>query len=424
MITVLDAVMGSGKTSHMIQYMNDHPEQKFIYITPSLSECHRIAGTQAISKNNKLPQRDKQGDLIYLNPSEYNCVPLAFKHPENTNKTKLKDLEDLADRGENIVSTHALLRLFTKETLEKIYFNNYTLVLDEAIDPVSEYELSKVELNDILGLKLVKVVEDGYTLEWDYELSPDKRRPSDPYYQVQKLCDQGNLLLFKLSADNNPSSKQVVIWEITEGVLSAFENIIVLTYQFEGSLLRSYLDAKNIEYTVDTKTLDRGLKYGHLIDIIDDHKLNLHNGKDWKLSRSGGNKMTSHQVKKLKDNCYNLVRNVWNTKASTVLWTTFKDHQKDLTGDGYAKGFLEQTCRATNEYKDKSHLMYLVDRHPKVTVKRYLEDIKGKVHTDLWSLNELLQWLFRSRIREGHPIRVYIPNERMRNLLIEWCKGH
>ena len=43
MVKVCDAIMGTGKSSAAITYMNDHPEKKFIYITPYLEEATRIA---------------------------------------------------------------------------------------------------------------------------------------------------------------------------------------------------------------------------------------------------------------------------------------------------------------------------------------------------------------------------------------------
>ena len=47
--------------------------------------------------------------------------------------------------------------------------------------------------------------------------------------------------------------------------------------------------------------------------------------------------------------------------------------------------------------------------------------LKGvSVDEDTWALSELIQWIFRSAIRENNEINVYIPSERMRNLLIEW----
>ena len=42
------------------------------------------------------------------------------------------------------------------------------------------------------------------------------------------------------------------------------------------------------------------------------------------------------------------------------------------------------------------------------------------VDEDTWALSELIQWVFRSAIRENKEINVYIPSERMRNLLVEW----
>lgn len=35
--------MGSGKSSSAITYMNEHPDERFIYITPYLEEATRIA---------------------------------------------------------------------------------------------------------------------------------------------------------------------------------------------------------------------------------------------------------------------------------------------------------------------------------------------------------------------------------------------
>ena len=42
MVKICDAIMGSGKSSAAIKYMNDHPDEKFIYITPYLGEAERI----------------------------------------------------------------------------------------------------------------------------------------------------------------------------------------------------------------------------------------------------------------------------------------------------------------------------------------------------------------------------------------------
>ena len=44
------------------------------------------------------------------------------------------------------------------------------------------------------------------------------------------------------------------------------------------------------------------------------------------------------------------------------------------------------------------------------------------IDEDEWALSELIQWLFRSCIREQKDINIYIPSKRMRSLLIKWLK--
>ena len=40
----------------------------------------------------------------------------------------------------------------------------------------------------------------------------------------------------------------------------------------------------------------------------------------------------------------------------------------------------------------------------------------------MYALSEMIQWIFRSRIRNNEDINIYIPSSRMRNLLIEFLE--
>ncbi len=44
------------------------------------------------------------------------------------------------------------------------------------------------------------------------------------------------------------------------------------------------------------------------------------------------------------------------------------------------------------------------------------------INEDLYGLSEMIQWIWRSRIRKGESINIYIPSMRMRNLLDAWMK--
>jgi len=56
-------------------------------------------------------------------------------------------------------------------------------------------------------------------------------------------------------------------------------------------------------------------------------------------------------------------------------------------------------------------------------IKDYFYSHNVKVNEDLYALSELLQWIWRSDIRNGNKINIYIPSKRMRSIFIEWLNG-
>ena len=47
-------------------------------------------------------------------------------------------------------------------------------------------------------------------------------------------------------------------------------------------------------------------------------------------------------------------------------------------------------------------------------------DIHIEVDDDMYSLSTMIQWIWRSRIRDGGEINVYVPSLRMRTLFENW----
>ena len=45
------------------------------------------------------------------------------------------------------------------------------------------------------------------------------------------------------------------------------------------------------------------------------------------------------------------------------------------------------------------------------------------VDKDLWALSNMVQFVFRSRLRKGEPINLYVPSKRMRELFLKWLEG-
>ena len=98
-VNIVDAIMGAGKTSAIINRINNSDEsEKFLVITPYLDEINRYKDA---------------------------CTDKKFKSPSYKRNTKLEGLKYLIERGENIVSTHALFQKFDNELIDICRAQNY-----------------------------------------------------------------------------------------------------------------------------------------------------------------------------------------------------------------------------------------------------------------------------------------------------------
>tara|TARA_B110000971_G_scaffold141032_1_gene144177 strand:+ start:703 stop:1521 length:819 start_codon:yes stop_codon:yes gene_type:complete len=84
--------------------------------------------------------------------------------------------------------------------------------------------------------------------------------------------------------------------------------------------------------------------------------------------------------------------------------------------------WVANTTRGTNNYAHCSHLIYLYDQHPHPFLTRWLGD-SSREFADAYALTELVQWVWRSRVRRGEPITLYLPSLRMRRIFEEWLYG-
>jgi hypothetical protein len=230
LITVIDAIMGQGKTTYMTELMNKlHTEAlaqsfinpsleapRFLYVTPILTEVKRVQEA---------------------------CSGLDFREPKPVKGKKLNHLSDLIDEGANVCTTHALFRLLDKKVYAKVTDQNYTLVIDEALDCVNLYKgLSLSDRSMLFQTNKVYVEPDTNRLRWNH----DQGVYSGEFDEVRDLCDNGNLILF-----NN-----TVLWEFPTDFLRCFKQVYILTYLFNGSPMAAHLQANGLSYELMTLTSD------------------------------------------------------------------------------------------------------------------------------------------------------------------------
>lgn len=165
-------------------------------------------------------------------------------------------------------------------------------------------------------------------------------------------------------------------------------------------------------------------------------KMNFIGSEKYSLSKSWyiKNIETNPRIKniyrdRLKSNLTNFFTHIGGNKASNNLYSTFKGYQNILKGKGYAKGFIPFNSRATNEYREKSNIAYLVNVYPHGDIISYMVSNNIKIDLDHYALSTLLQTLFRTRIRnfkdsnQNREINLYLPSSRMRTLLEKWLNN-
>ena len=399
-VHVVDMIMGSGKSSAAINYMNRNKGRKFLFITPFLSEVERV--TQS-------------------------CPDLHFVQPEAKNgRGKLRNIKTLLSKGFNIVSTHALFRLFTSEIIDICRTKNYTLIMDEVSDVVEPYEVTEDDMEIILR-DLAYVDEESNLLRW----REDKMDYTGKYNDIKEKVSMQSLAMY------GRNRKDIVLWLMPVQSFNAFREVFILTYLFEGQIQRYYYDffqlpydylyvkgntLEEYEFTSETQAQRIRYDYTSLIHICDNRKLNQIGDLRTDLSKNWfiRNKDNDVVIPQLRKNIFNFFHNIQKSSVDNNIWTTFKDYQKQLSGKGYAKGFLPSNSRATNAYKDRTCVAYCLNKYINSVVKTFFDSKGIQTDEDTYAVSEMLQFIWRSAVREGNEIWVYIPSSRMRELLRKW----
>ena len=392
-VTVVDAPCGYGKTSFAIQYMKQEIFDSFIFITPFLSELDRVIE----SCNNRK----------FVKPNE--------KLGEGS---KTKHLYKLLEQRKNIVSTHSLFKGITQDIINEIKEGEYILFLDEVMEVVEDLHISKDDIQILLNNKTIEVEEDG-KVRWV------NNKYNGKFTSLKNSCENGDVYLFE---------NMMILWTFPVNIFKAFKHIYILTYKFKSQIQAYYYDMNNVEYEYKSVVeVDNqyeltnykeigGSKYKNLINIYEG-KLNDIGNRTYDLSKSWYVKADKKDIMtELKNNTYNYFRHIVNGKSSENMWTCFVDYKSQVKGKGYSKGFISSNARATNLYRDKKNLAYLINMYNNPMINKFFKSKGVEIKEDDYALSCLIQWIFRSQVRDDKEINLYIPSSRMRGLLQEWLE--
>lgn len=314
-----------------------------------------------------------------------------------------------------------LFESYNDETISLIQDGGYKLILDEVFQAVQTIPISPKDLQ-MLKREMIEV-DSEYRVRWvndDYE---------GRFEDLRDMCMTGNVILY---------NDCLLLWKFPIEVFQSFDEVIILTYMFDAQVQKYYFDIHNIEVQRIGTVCENGVYHfsdtPHIPDYVAELPKKIHIIEDEKLNKIGEMRSslsvswykkardTKGQplIKQLRNNLTNLFKNMLNSSSDRNLWTVFKDYQALLKGKGYTKGFLSCNVRATNAYRNRDCLAYCVNVYYNPLLKNYFQEQGVEVREDDYALSEMIQWVWRSAIRDGKEIWIYIPSRRMRELFRNW----
>lgn len=403
MVSVCDAIMGSGKSSACIEYMNQHPEKRYIYITPYLDEAKRI----------------KMG-----------CPGLRFYEPTKvsaeTRHSKTCDTMAKIQEGRNIASTHEAFSYYTPDMIETIRQNHYTLMIDESVNVLQSEKMDPGNIEVLVEGGYVAMNNGVYSItEKEYPGTFCKefirRLKSREFYHV----------------DGDQYKSDYYFWALSSGFLLAFDDVIIMTYLFHGHDMCSLMKINGIEFNyIGIEHDENGYHFHELQFDVPKYTTDLvnkiHIFENEKLNAIGNNRhdlsMTWFGSIDNRRKLQRCIRQYFEYYMKDFgfgecLYGTFKDMIGILGRNGYKSSGLVFNSRATNEYADKHVLAYAANIFYDGGRRRFFKERGIEVNEDLYALSTMVQWIWRSAIRKGEEIWIYIPSKRMRDLLKEWLNA-
>lgn len=404
-IFVCDAIMGTGKTQAAIRFINDNPEKKVIYVTPYLDEVDRLL-------------RDCGEDRL--------CVPDSER---KNGGSKVRHTEKLIRQGKSVATTHSAIKRYTKEMAEEIARQDYTLIVDEALDSIEPFSIKTADVELLLAAGFLGKREDG-SLYWT-----GKRYDGEKFSAEVQILQSHDVVY---NPEKQVQSGYHVIFP--KWLLEAFSCVYVLTYLFEGQMMKYCLDLQGLSYEkIGVRRTPEGAwcfaeSWAYVPDYVPnlpgmihilDHPINnvgQRAKEQWALSEHWFRNGKEYR-ERIRRNLYNYFRNIMQAPAKDIMWGTFSAERRHLETGGIKKGYVVFNARATNNFKDRTVLAYCANVFMNVGVRNYLKDAGVEVDDGAYALSTMIQWIWRSAIREGHEVWLYVPSARMRGLLTDWIRS-
>ena len=413
-VTIKDRHCGYGKSTEMINSLS--PDRSYLIVVPLNSEVKRFIENAPRDVNLVEPvsTRDEDPD----------------KRATATHDRKRDHLRELLDGGHSIVTTHALFTDIAYLAQEGLLLG-YDVMVDEVLSVA--HSVTHEVANSGKGVSIQSwkglYIEHGFAT-----VDPDTGMvyPTPEWETKQHLPELSDTLFNMAKARSLFAvGDNVLVWELPPILLKAVGSLTIYTFLAEGSLMAGFMRRNDINFTHD-RDLSSERQFREtakrLIEVRDIPSVNR-----LKLSYSSQQRMTkvdhkkvSGALKKIKERLMRGIpmENVMITSARDMWYTPSGRPGPFAVGSRMFENtnWVPNTTRGTNDYRHCTHLIYLWDQHLNPRIAEFL-GVDSQRHRDMYAISELIQWVYRTQVRDGKPITLYLPSGRMRKLLQRWLDG-
>jgi len=398
-VTFVDRPCGYGKTSDMLDSLR--AEELYLIVVPSLTEVERVMAARP---------------------------DLRFATPEDEEGTKSSHLKQLIRSHENVVCTHALYHL-NVEFYREGWLSNYNIIVDEVLSVVETVSgPNREEWEEFY-------IGNGYATVDEHGLIA----PTEKWHERSKIVErvlERDLYERAVSGCLYRHNDSIFLSAVSPYLLKAGKTCTVLSYMVEGSLMALYLRKMGIPYHVDkdpeaerrfrqsfrqlatVRGLDVGMPLSHSAQSAPRNRLRC--------------KAVAGKLRSFK---HRAGRDVFQGSEGVLVtclkanWYSRPDADEPKPDGLFARGsrlaetaqWIPNTTRGTNDYKHCDVALYLWDQWLNPNVKQWLDATNEQEKQ--YALSEMLQWIYRTCLRDGKPATLVIGSSRMRVLLEEWADG-
>lgn len=233
--------------------------------------------------------------------------------------------------------------------------------------------------------------------------------------------------------------RRIMVVHLPIELVQSSRRVILLTYLFKGSVMEAFMKLKKVEVVPFTevkllKTTEEVLNRAkELITFIDTPSTKLVS----KLSMSStwyNKNATLADLQKISNALFS-VYSKYGTRDNFIFTAP-----KALSDYSYIKkeritkhilnkrmpkdvDWIYCGTKATNLWAHKTVAVHAYNRFVNTAIKAYLQDYGTPPDDDMFALSEMVQWIYRTQIREDKPIELCIMSLRMKKLLTEWLEG-